>query len=208
MKFNFKEIVGMGTSILALTNSFILIQNYLTNKPKLITRLTHNHVWWTKLPDTVIDDKKVATYGFILYINVLNKGKRRVAIDTWNLELKTIMGEKVRLNRLPIPMAIQPLKDGSSVAYSILGHPNEVDDGSLMVESGDCITGLSFFAERFFVESQITPVFNIEDNKIKAKLIVKDVFGKKSTKKFWLAYKDFDEINKIMPNLDKAMYKG
>lgn len=219
MKFNLlKYILETGIEnalksialMLSVINALILLQNYLNNKPKVhISSVDKEkrYLWWTKLPQTLIDGKKVVIYGFILYMSIENRGNKKIRIDEWFIKVNPLGNKAHDLYRLPIPIAEQKLMDGSKIVYPVLGQLNNALSGNTVIESGDITSGFTFYADRYFEGENGKEAFNIINNIINVEFWVINGYGKKKKCRVTLTYKPFNEINEIMPNLDKAMYK-
>lgn len=203
-----KNYLGLAALILSIMNGLILIQNYLNNKPKI--KLESNGddmMWWTKLPTMYEGSNEVITYGFFVYAHIQNRGIKRVKISKWWIKVKDVANNYRTLNRLPIPICEEKLRDGSIRLFPVLGNTNKTLSGNTMIEQGDGISGFAFYADQQYSQEGSEVYILNEKNEMKVRFYVKDGYGKTRSKYFNLKYVDFSSIENIMPGIDKAMFR-
>lgn len=186
--------------ILSIVNATILIWYFLRDKPKLVLNPVHPEIyqWWFRLPDRKYKGLSTRRFGFLIYPGIANKGLRKTTINEWRLELRLGNFKKEEFKPLNIP---QPqLKIGDQEKYfNVLGQVGIFSDGKTEIDSGSSISGMVFYTYECYGHDSWNPKVQNNDT-IKAKFRVKEVFGNSTMKKLTLRKKTIAEIEKFIPN--------
>jgi len=205
MEINIQNLLGLSALILSIVNGLFLIRNHLRDKPKLVVEPVHPDVyqWWFKLPEGEHEGQTTRKYGFLCYISIKNKGLRKVSLTSWRLFIKTKgIGSRIELKPLSIPEPSGNIGESENVkVYSVLGQQGVVYGGDTLVKSGTSISGTAYYVAEFYGDD-VWDV-RIKNNKIKGKIVVTDVFGKKATNNIEFQYKEFEFITDIIEDIEK-----
>ena len=99
-----RSILSLSALILGLVNGFILLRNYLRDKPRLEVKPVEPDTQWVfALPSGEYQGHPTRKHGFLTYLKILNRGLRDVSLDSWNLIVNTIDEQKIELRPLSIP---------------------------------------------------------------------------------------------------------
>lgn len=197
--------------LLTFLNTTYLLYSRIIDKPKLKSKPISkhgNHMTWTIFPDIIDNEgRHIKTYAFIPYMQVYNIGKKPVELDEWTLLIKDRKKMKcMELDILPIPLAIQTLADGSAIKYEMLG----INENTGPIQPGSSMSGLSLYIARYFIDQSNVEEEGIiinEDKSVDGKFKIKDIFGKTNEKRVIFKYQDYEEVQKIMPNIHQSIYK-
>ena len=193
----------MASLFLGLVNGVCLLYFYRRDKAKFVVSPIHPDIyqWWFELPDGMNDGSETKCYGFVAYIGVSNKGLRNAALNKWRLSLpigKRFKKFELRPMNLPEP---QFKTEGFTKSMPILGQVTSWHNGEVMVNSGASISGMTYFVYQYYGNPSWGP--KIINNKITAKIKVKNVFGQSISKKIIFAKKETSWIEESFPNITK-----
>ncbi len=90
-----KEVLGLGALVLSIINGLALLRYHLRDRPKLTIQPVHPdaYQWWFKLPSGEYEGNPSRKYGFLAYIDITNRGLRKVSLDSWRLFIHTALGK-------------------------------------------------------------------------------------------------------------------
>jgi len=182
----FEEIVrilspwlNLAALILSVVNAIALLSNYLRDRPRLVIDLESSKFFpiWDSVQAQLHGGKEFIEYGFVLYINVANKGLRRVSLRKILLFNKSDKNEwkEVWPYRRP-GTEKDPKKPDYYASILRFQLPNSEKP---LIESGSNIDGFA----RYMIKQKRSFMPLIRDDKIQGKLVVVDVFGNKKRKK-------------------------
>ncbi len=201
-----RDILNFSALILSIVNGFMLLRNYLRDRPKLVVKPIHPEIyqWWFKLPSGEFEDNPTRKYGFLAYIGISNRGLRKVFLESWRLYLKTAGYKKFELKPISIPEPIAKLgNSGSAKAYPVLGHRGLLFSGETLIESGGSISGMVYFVAEFWGGEAWNPI--IKGNKIAGELVIRGVYGKKAHCKIIFSEKSLEEIKNMIEGIEKIL---
>jgi len=197
-----KEILQLSALILSIINALILIQNYFRDKASLTVDPIHpdSYQWWFELPEGNFENYPTRRFGFLLYVGIGNRGIRRTSLKSWRLFLPIhATRRKQELKPLSIPEPILEL-DGFTKAFSVLGIKGAIfSTGETILESGCGISGWAYYHVEYYGDKKWNPVIN--KDVIQADFVIRDIFGGKAKTKITFSKKDFDFIQKLIPNI-------
>lgn len=179
---SFKEILGFAALILSIVNGLMLLRHYLRDKSKLTVRPVHpdSYQWWFKLPPGEFQGNPTRKYGFLAYATIVNHGLRKVSLDSWNLFINTQSSRKHELKPVSIPEPVAEIGESGNVkCWPVLGQRGPLFSGEAMIDSGASISGMAYYVAEFWGTEQYNP--KVIDGKIAGKLVIKDVFEKKTS---------------------------
>jgi hypothetical protein len=172
------KFVGFVGLVLGIVNGLMLFKNYINDRPKLVVRAVHpeSYQWWFKLPDGACNGSPTRRYGFLAYLDVINRGLRRVSLDSWRLKIKTQAFAWLEFKAINIPEPKAELgKSGNIKIWPVLGQKGTLSDGSTLVDSGSSVSGMTYYVAEFYGNDLWNPV--MKDKNIIGKICIKDIFG-------------------------------
>ncbi len=186
--------------MLAIVNGSILLWNYLRVKPILIVEPIHpdTHQWFFKLPNGVHQNKKTRKYGILTYISISNKGLRDVSVNSWRLQIK-IQKKSKEFKPMNIPEPQYQLGTENLKIFPVLGQKGSQFQGHTMVKSGDSISGFAYYQPEFYGDWNLP----VKENKLMGKILIKSVFGNKSTTNIQFKKISIEKAKKMIPDIDK-----
>jgi len=198
-----KEILELSALFLGIVNGWMLLKNYLNDRPKLKVHPVHPDVyqWWFTLPGETCKDGQTRRYGFLVYVGIANSGLRKVSLDSWRLFIPVLPLKQVELRSVNIPEPHGKIgKSGNVKIYPVLGQRGEFFEGNTLIEPGASIIGMAYYTAEFYGTETWNPI--IKDNKIEARFIIKDVFGNKKSTKVVFSEVSLDWIKSIIEGIE------
>jgi hypothetical protein len=196
----FKSVLNASALVLGIVNGLFLLKFYVRDRPKLMVMPvgSDSYQWWFRMPGGHHDGSETRRYGFLVYIDVSNRGLRKTELDSWWLCIKTEGHGKHLMN--PQSMPEPTAKMGELVKYyRVLGQKGLVFDGSTLTEPGCSISGMAFFAYECYGDESWNPAFR--DGILTAEFTVKSVFGRSSRCELKLSEKSLDEVKAMAPGI-------
>jgi hypothetical protein len=184
----------------------MLLRIYLNDRPKLTVHPVHpdTYQWWFRLPDGKHENKTTRKYGFLTYIDITNRGLRRVSIDSWRLYIKTNGFRQVELKPISIPEPQGKLgQSGHVKIYRVLGQKGPSYEGDTIIESGTSLSGMAYYTVEFYGKEIWNPQIN--DKKIKGKLVIRNVFGTKTYTHILFSEVSLSYVKSIIENIDQIV---
>lgn len=219
VSFPFQDTLKSSALILSVVNGLGLLWNYLRDRPRLKVKAIHPDVyqWYFPLPGGEYEDQgkvwETRRYGFLLYVAILNKGLRDVALNKWRLFPRTkgpgMRGIRpsfywVQCRPINIPKAEIQLKGADYVKrYPILGQKGELFEGTTMIESGDSISGFAYFTIESY-GSGTRYKLDIRSDTVKGLFLAESIFGNTGKKVIEFRRKDLEEIERIVPGIKEV----
>ena len=198
-----KEILELSALFLGIVNGWMLLKNYLNDRPKLKVHPVHPDVyqWWFTLPGGTCKDGQTRRYGFLVYVRIANSGLRKVSLDSWRLFIPVLPLKQVELRPVNIPEPRGKIGKSRNVKiYPVLGQKGEFFEGNTLIEPGSSIIGMAYYTTEFYGAETWNPI--IKDNKIEARFIIKDVFGNKKSTKVVFSEVSLDWIKSIIEGIE------
>lgn len=199
-----KEIIGLSALILSIVNGLVLLRYYLRDRPKLTVHPIHSDVyqWWFKLPSGKFEGNSTRKYGFLAYIGITNRGLRKVSLESWMLYFRTAGFRQIELKPISIPEPKADLGDSGNVkSWPVLGQRGHLFGGNTLVDSGTSISGMVYYVAELYGEEAWNP--QIKDGEITAKLVIKNVFGKKAHCKIVFSETPLEKVASMIESIEK-----
>jgi hypothetical protein len=172
-----KDVLGLSALILSVINGLMLLRQYARDRAILKVHPVHPEVyqWWFRLPDGEFNGTPTRKYGFLLYVDIVNRGLRRAGLQSWTLSIKVRAHRRTQeLMPLSIPKPVQEF-DSFTKVFPVLGQAGPSHEAQTVVESGCSVSGWAYYAAEYYGDEEWNPV--IEDEKIEGTFVVCDVLG-------------------------------
>lgn len=196
----FKSLLDASALVLGVVNGLFLLKFYVRDRPRVRVKPVESdyYQWWFRMPGGHHDGSKTRRYGFLVYIEVSNRGLRKTELDSWWLCFKTNGQGKHRMH--PYSMPEPTAKMGELVKYyRVLGQKGLVFDGSTLTEPGCSIAGMAFFEYECHGDESWDPAFR--DGTIAVEFAAKSVFGRTCRCAVELSEKSLEEIKAMAPGI-------
>jgi hypothetical protein len=195
-----KPILESAALVLAIVNGLFLLKFYVRDRSRLVVTPVHPdwYLWWFRMPDVEVKGKTVRTYGFLLYVGVGNRGLRHAAVVARRLFIRLNSGKRQELKSISMPELEIKMSHGVK-SLPTFGQRTASFAGETMVESGGSIAGTLLYTYGCWGDESWNPL--LHDGKVKAQLVVTDVFGRKASCKVLLTEKKWSEIVDMAPAL-------
>lgn len=189
--------VGATVLILSVVNALYLLWNNIRDRPKLIVKPVHpkTYQWFFDLPEGAYKNMATRNYGFLAYIDIINKGLRDASLESWDMFLNTVVGDSVECKPLTITAPIVPLGEMGSKSYSVLGVTRDA-----RVRACDYISGFAYYKAEFYGNEQSNPL--IKDGMATGKIVVKDILGNKANTKITFRKIPLKDAQKMIPHIE------
>jgi len=185
---------------LGLVNGVFLLRHYVRDRPSLRVEPIHpdTYQWWLRLPPGEYQGQQTRRYGFLPYIDVTNRGLRRVSLSSWRLCVRTRGLRRIELKPMNIT---EPIWQGERITkvFPVLGQKSPLYSGSTVVESGCGVSGVSYYVYECYGGQGWDP--RIKGDRIHADVVVTDVFGGVSRTRFSFALKDLAFVEKFIEGI-------
>ena len=199
-----QDLLGLAALVLSVVNGLILLWQFARDKPKLTVAPVHPTVyqWWFRLPDGQFKGEPTRKYGFLAYVEITNKGLRQVSFQSWKLQVSPKRGGRaLELDPISIPQPEQELGNSGHIKHwPVLGQKTISFEGNTLVDSGTSVSGIVYYQLQVYGSKEWNP--KIENEKITGVLKVTDVFGKQARCKITFRHLPFEEVSKIVQNLE------
>ena len=192
--------------ILSIVNGLILLRYYLRDRPKLTVHPINPDVyqWWFKLPSGEFEGSPTRKYGFLAYIEITNRGLRKVSLESWRLYFHTAGFRQVESEPINIPVPKADLGDSGNVKFwPVLGQRGLLPGGDTLIDSGTSISGMAYYVAELYGGKIWNP--KIKDGKITGKIVIKDVFGKKAHCEIIFSEKSLEEVTSMVECIEKIV---
>lgn len=196
--------LAIALSLLAFINGIMLLRSYLRDRPILEVTPVHPdaYQWFFRMPDGNFNNIPTRRYGFLIYIDIKNKGIRDVALCEWHLIINTRARKQIELKPITIPEPQLPLGQTPNIkAWPVLGTKGVYHQGDTMIKSGDSIGGFAYYVAEVYGSDDWNPT--VENGKATTRIRVRGVFGKAAYASITLTQKTLDEVSKLIPNIDQ-----
>jgi len=204
--FPWRSLLDVSALILSIVNGFMLFRSYVRDRPRLSVKPVYPEVyqWFFKLPSEPFEGQPTTKFGFLAYLDILNRGLRDVTCDAWNLCLQKPDGGKVGpLNPLSI---VEPRillgKSTMPKTYPVLGQRGEFSTGEMMVKSGDSISGFAYYIFEYVGGTESTVIRS--DGTVMGNVIVTDIFGKSASEKIVFREITLDRARSLVTGIENA----
>lgn len=199
-----KTILEMSALILSIVNGAMLFKEYLRDRPVLAVVPVHpeTYQWFFKLPDGLYQGNITTKFGFLVYVNIKNKGIRNVQLDYWRLFIENKSNKLIELKPMSIPEpSVELGSSGHQKVYQVLGQKGPMHDGSTYIESGSSVSGFAYYIIEFFGSEEWNP--KLKDGIITGRFIAKGIMGNKAKSKIEMREVSIDYVTKMIPDIDK-----
>ncbi|PYS47384.1 MAG: hypothetical protein DMF68_16135 [Acidobacteria bacterium] len=202
LKANLKLALEMSALFLGIVNGLMLLKFNLRDKPKLDVKPIHPEVyqWWFMLPSKEFEGQPTRRYGFLAYVGIVNRGLRKVSLESWRLFVK---GEKIReveLKAINMPEIV--IKIGSHIKMlPSLGQRTVNFEGDTVIDAGTSILGMVYYVYECWGDAVWNP--KIQNGKITAKFVVKNAFWKQSKCKVVFSEKSLEWVTDIARGIEE-----
>jgi hypothetical protein len=185
----------------------MLLRGYLRDRPILKVSAVHpgTYQWSFSLPDGEHEGHSTRRYGFLAYIDIINKGRRDVSLGSWNLRGRTKGWKRFETQPVSIPEPQIPIRDAFTKAYTVLGSYGQHFQGETTVKSGASISGFCYCVVEFFGGPQWD--LQRQGNTTAAEIVIQSVFGNTANVKITFREISLEKANAIIPkvaNIDSA----
>ena len=199
-------ILKYAALILSIINGLILLHNFLRDRPDLKITAIHPEVyqWWFNLPPGEFEGKPTRKRGFIVYVGIGNKGLRSVTVNQWRLHIKLRNGHKEELKPMNLPQPKQEFT-GFTKEFPVLGQRGVTFSGDTKVNTGDSISGMSYYILECYGSDQFDPI--ISNEKIIGTFVVMDVFDKKYSTTIYFSKVNRGKIEKLFGSIEALNHK-
>lgn len=201
---NLKGILELSALILAIINGLMLLRFYLRDRPKLTVHPVHPNIyqWWFKLPVKENQGNPTRKYGFLAYLDIANKGLRKVSLESWELHFKTLGFRKIKLKAISIPEPVIDIAESTIFkVLPVLGQKGLMIAVDSVIEPGTSKSGVAYYYAEFYGDEAWNP--KIVNGRITGKIVIRDIFGKKKKCKIVFSEKPLEKVLEIIENLDK-----
>jgi hypothetical protein len=201
-----KPTLESAALLLSVVNGLALLRNYLRDKPKLSIEAIHPDVyqWWFPLPGGTHNGLPTRAYGFFVYVDIANRGLRKVQLKDWRLGTRTRFFKTVFLPPLNIPDVEFSIGDHRKF-LPILGQKGAFLDGSTVVDPGCSISGTAFYRYECYGGAEWDPLQI--NGKIPVRFHVTDVFGGQTSLRLRLTPKSLEDLRKFAPEMINSIQK-
>ena len=200
-----KSLLEISALVLSVVNGLWILWFYLRDRPKLVVDPIHPEVyqWWFELPPGECENRETRRFGFLLYASIANKGLRKTSLRSWRLHVWSSNWRRAKLKPMNMPQPVAKLGEHGKV-YPTLGQAGvvgeDIFDGGTGVEAGGGVSGMILYIYECYGDEVWNPRIR-EGGTIKVKLVVHEVFGSKTTEKFTLTRRPFEEIEEMLPGI-------
>ena len=196
-----KDVLALSALILSVINGLMLLRQYARDRAILNVHPVHPEVyqWWFRLPDGEVNGMPTRRYGFLVYADIVNRGLRRVALESWLLFIKTqAQRQKQELKPLSITEPIYE-SDSFTKVFPVLGQRGLTHEGQSVVDSGCGVTGWAYYRAEYYGDERWNPV--ITDEKIEGTFVVRDILGGKAKTEVTFSKRDLETIEDFIPGI-------
>jgi len=196
-----KDVLALSALILSVINGLMLLRQYRRDRAILGVHPVEPEVyqWWFRLPDGEFNGTPTRNYGFLVYVDIVNRGLRKVALESWVLSVKTHAQRKAHeLKPLSITEPIYEC-DSFTKIFPVLGQRGATHEGETVVDSGCGIAGWVYYRAEYYGDEKWNPV--ITHDKIEGTLVVSDILGGKTKTQVTFSKKDLETIQGFIPGI-------
>lgn len=202
-----KPILEIAALILTLVNGLMLLRVYLLDRPILRVAAVHpnTYQWFFRLPPGEHDGQAARRYGFLAYIDVINKGRRDVGLSVWKLRGRTKGYRQFEEEPLSIQEPQITIRGAYTKAYPVLGTQGALFQGETMVKSGASVSGFCYYVVEFFGHSNWD--LRVHDGTTAAHMVVHSIFGNTAKTKVVFKEISLQKAEAVIPgiaNIDRA----
>ncbi len=203
MNIQLKNILELAALILSIVNALILIWNFSRDRAILMVSPVHPEVyqWWFRLPEGEFEGKSTRGYGFLLYMDISNKGLRKVTLKSWHLFIKTQAQRALQeLKPISIPEPSAKLGEAGTKVFAVIGQAGPYFQGETVIDAGCSISGWSYYMANYYGDEKWNPV--IKDGKIRGVFVVQDIFGGKAKTEISFSEREFESIKGMISGIE------
>jgi len=180
----------------------MLLRRYLEDRPILRIRPVHPEVyqWFFELPSGEHEGRPTTKYGFLLYFDVINRGRRPVDLESWNLWIRNTAGQWTELKPISIPEPTVPLGAAGEKVWPVLGVAGSRTPGSTLARPGEAVGGFAYYVLEYFEDS--TAGLRIVGNRVSAILKVRSILGNRVQQTFSLERVSLARVQQFVPGIE------
>jgi hypothetical protein len=143
-------------------------------------------------------------YGFLAYIEITNRGLRKVSLESWRLYFRTVGFRQIESEPINIPVPKADLGDSENVKFwPVLGQRGLLPGGDTLIDSGTSISGMAYYVAELYGGETWNP--QIKDGEITGKIVIKDVFGKKAHCEIIFSETPLEEVTSMIEGIEKIV---
>lgn len=202
-----KSILELAALILGLVNGLMLLRGYLRDRSILKVEPVHpdTYQWFFRLPEGEHRGLMTRRYGFLAYIDIVNRGRRDVSLSGWRLQGTTKGGKRFEIQPISIQEPQITIREAYTKVYPVLGVRGPQFSGDTMVKSGAAISGFCYYIAEFFG----APGWDllVHNSTVTLQITVQSVFGSKAKTKVIFKEISLEKADKIIPgiaNIERA----
>jgi len=199
----FGSFFAIAVAILAVVNGLFLLKRTLEDRPILRVKAVYPEVyqWYFALPPVERNGHMTRRYGFLIYVDVINRGRRDVQLDSWTLRVRSITGAAAKLNPLSIPEPSTTLGDGSVKIWPVLGMAGPRTSGSTLVRSGMAVDGFAYYTLGYWGAPRYD--LHVGRRGVRAVLEVRSILGQRARKELLLQRVELDRAQQLIPRIEE-----
>ena len=197
----FEDGLELSALLIGLVNGLWLLKFNWRDKPKLRAEPIHPDIyqWWFRLPDGEFQGHPTRAYGFIAYVGIVNRGLRKVSLDSWRLFINGPQTRLFELRAYNMPEITVPI--GTHIKkFPSLGQRTLSFEADSAVDSGASTSGMVYYVYECWGDSVWDPA--IRDGKITGKFVITDAFKNTSTCSIEFSERPLNEIKKIADGVE------
>lgn len=198
--FDWQPILIAAIAILSLVNGASVLQNTLSDRPKLNIEPVDDDkwMWWSQIIDES-GPEPVRRYIVMGNLTIMNIGRRPTSVSTTEMTITLHNKETADSGVYTLPNPEIDYTSTETEAPTPVG-PTEVPEStSLLLQSGEAATGLHCFLFGMYGSEDWAP--RLHDGLLWGDLKLVDVFGKSYSEKLAFRQVAFEALEAHFPNL-------
>ena len=192
---------GIALAFLAFVNGLILLMQTIKDRPILRIEAVHPEVyqWYFRIPSGEYKGYATRKYGFLVYFDVINRGRRSVQVDTWSLKVRSKSGSPEKLKPYSIPEPSIKLGKAGTKVWPVFGIPGPHTSGSTVVRPGEAVGGFAYYVMMYYGTSEYDLL--VGERGVQATLEVTSILRQKARKTFLLKEIELKKVQEMLPNI-------
>jgi hypothetical protein len=197
-----KPLLELAALILGLVNGLMLLRGYTRDRPVLKVEPVHpdTYQWFFRLPAGEFKGEPTRRYGFLAYVDVLNKGRRDVSLCSWRLWIRTKGGKRFESKPMSITEPNIELHGSYTKVYPVLGTRGLQFQGDTLIKSGQSISGFCYYVVELWGTQNWDLAF--DGRTTTAEIAVQSAFGNKARSKILFKEISLERANVIIPGIE------
>jgi len=201
VKAHIKSALELSALILGLVNGLWLLKYNWRDKPKLLVEPIHPEIyqWWFRLPERDFQGHPTRAFGFIAYVGIVNRGLRKVSLESWRLFIDGKKTKQLELKAYNLPELTMQIGTHLKM-FPNLGQQILNFQGETLVESGTSISGMVYYIYECWGDSAWDPA--IVNGTISGTFVITDAFKNKTSSRIVFSERPLDEIKKLADGIE------